>query len=104
MTVIAGTGNNGGDGLAVARQLTVAGVETLVVLVGGRELASGDALTQLDIVDTLGIDVIEVVHDDVPEEAFEALELAGCVDAVFGVGLSRDVLVRAATILGHLEM
>ena len=103
VTVIAGTGNNGGDGLAVARQLTVAGVETLVVLVGGRELVSGDALTQLDIVDTLGIDIIEVDEDDVPEEAFEALELAGvCVDAVFGVGLSRNISGPAATILEAL--
>ena len=105
VTIIAGTGNNGGDGFAVARQLHGAGIETFIVLVGSRERVRDDALIQLDIVDTLGLDVIEVNADNgVSGEAFEAIELAEvCVDALFGIGLSRDVDGIPAVILESLS-
>jgi NAD(P)H-hydrate epimerase len=104
VTIIAGTGNNGGDGFAVARQLHGAGIETFIILVGSREKVTGDALVQLDIVDTLGLDVIEANADaGVPDAVLDALDLASvCVDALFGIGLARNVEGIPAAILESL--
>ncbi|KPK73483.1 MAG: hypothetical protein AMJ79_15120, partial [Phycisphaerae bacterium SM23_30] len=41
--IIAGTGNNGGDGFVVARHLANAGVAADVVICGDRERIKGDA-------------------------------------------------------------
>ena len=85
--VYAGKGNNGGDGFVVARELTSAGVDVLVVAVAGREGYEGDALLNLKILDGLQVDVF----DGLPPEGEERDELLAAdlaVDAVFGTGFS----------------
>ena len=89
--VVCGTGNNGGDGFVVARYLHGWGVPVAALLVGAREAVSGDALTQLDTADVVGVPVIEVLERfEAPAE--DALESATVlVDALFGTGLARPV-------------
>jgi ADP-dependent NAD(P)H-hydrate dehydratase / NAD(P)H-hydrate epimerase len=48
VTVVCGVGNNGGDGLVVARLLRDAGREVMVVLAGSREKLTGDARANLE--------------------------------------------------------
>jgi len=47
--VIAGKGNNGGDGLVAARHLFNYGVDCEVLLIGREEEVKGDALVNLQI-------------------------------------------------------
>ncbi|MDR0435048.1 MAG: bifunctional ADP-dependent NAD(P)H-hydrate dehydratase/NAD(P)H-hydrate epimerase, partial [Gracilibacteraceae bacterium] len=52
--VLAGKGNNGGDGLAAARQLSVRGRKTEVFFLGRAEETRGDAALNLELYRRLG--------------------------------------------------
>jgi ADP-dependent NAD(P)H-hydrate dehydratase / NAD(P)H-hydrate epimerase len=90
--IFCGPGNNGGDGLAVARHLTVRGWEVRVFLVtGGREL-SADAAAQLEICRKAEIPILEVSADNGLGAVLEAAaECDVVVDALFGTGLGRPL-------------
>jgi NAD(P)H-hydrate epimerase len=90
--VFCGPGNNGGDGLAVARHLVVRGWETRIFLVsGGREL-SADAAVQLGICRRAELPVLEISSGDALAAALEAAaECDVVVDALFGTGLARPL-------------
>ncbi len=81
--VLAGPGNNGGDGWAVARLLVLRGWDVAVVSTHPTERLGDDARTMHDAARRAGVRVVDV------EGA--ATETAGCdviVDAVLGIGLS----------------
>lgn len=81
--VVCGTGNNGADGLAVCRMLHLNGYNTCICILGDMEKATDEFKVQYKIVKNLGINITEhVTFADV------------IVDAVFGVGLSREVTGR----------
>jgi len=89
--IICGTGNNGGDGFALARKFLTEGIDAKVFLLGSKANLKGDAKTNAgyflksklltSINTTLDIDIaiMKLSHDDV------------IVDAIFGTGLSREV-------------
>jgi NAD(P)H-hydrate epimerase len=96
--VVAGQGNNGGDGFVVARHLLGRGASVEVFLRGRASNVTGDARAELDAMCGLGIVAREV---DADLEGLRA-GLAGAtfvVDAVFGTGLSRAVLGDDAAVL-----
>lgn len=81
--VFAGTGNNGGDGLAIARMLHVRGIDVTVMLTGDAHKTSVETGQQLAILNYYHIPVIPASTD-----------LTGyttIVDAIFGIGLDRPV-------------
>ncbi len=80
--VMAGTGNNGGDGLALARLLSEAGLSVDVWRVGDENRASGQWRQQRDILEHYDVKV----SDNLPDREYTIL-----VDALFGVGLAREV-------------
>ena len=87
--VICGTGNNGGDGFAIARMLKIKGYAVRVFLAGSAWMLSGDAKTNFDMLSSYQISVL--TQD-------QALALEGIinqsdwvVDAMFGTGLDREV-------------
>ena len=90
--VFCGPGNNGGDGLAVARHLSVRGWEVRIFLVtGGRELST-DAQVQLGICRKAELPVLELPTADRLGAALEAAsECDLVVDALFGTGLTRPL-------------
>jgi NAD(P)H-hydrate epimerase len=99
--VLCGPGNNGGDGLAVARHLVARGYSCTTWLAASRSRLGGDAAAQLAILDRLGIPVHEMSAGD-----YSALPPAGLlVDALFGTGLERplagDYAALAAAIAEH---
>jgi NAD(P)H-hydrate epimerase len=102
--VFCGPGNNGGDGLAVARHLLVRGYDVEAVLVtGGREPA-GDAAVQLGICRKLELPLTELAPDAGPEAALAAA--AGrdlIVDALFGTGLARPLEGQLAALVEALN-
>ncbi len=82
--ILCGTGNNGGDGLAIARILGSSGYEVDVIIVGDWERGSPDFKINLDRLKKSAI---------IPQVSTSADELrAGIiVDGLFGSGLSRPV-------------
>jgi len=83
VAVVCGIGNNGGDGLAVARQLAAKGVEVYVYLLGNKEKSTADSLANQKALEEAGISLLEF-GGSLPECEF-------CVDALFGVGLNREI-------------
>lgn len=80
--VVAGVGNNGGDGLAVARILASESRRVQVWIVGDQTKASEEFRRQRDILQKYPVEFC-----DKPQKN----EYTIIVDALFGVGLSREV-------------
>jgi ADP-dependent NAD(P)H-hydrate dehydratase / NAD(P)H-hydrate epimerase len=95
--VIAGKGNNGGDGFVTARKLHQDGVKVRAILLAKASALKGDAArAQADFISAGGI-VTEVETEAALDEAMR--ERPGIVvDGIFGTGLNAEVngLPRAA--------
>ncbi|MBN1256651.1 MAG: NAD(P)H-hydrate epimerase [Planctomycetes bacterium] len=84
--ILAGRGNNGGDGYVVARGLLEMGYPVTIALLSNPEGLRGDALSNYTILTDAGVEV-EAVPDN-PERIAELL--AGrdlVIDAIFGTGI-----------------
>ncbi len=87
--IVCGSGNNGGDGLALARLLHLEKKSPRVLIQSERKLR-GDALTNLIVARNLGVDLEFFYHDLSPlKKALE--EATMVVDCLFGTGLSRPI-------------
>lgn len=80
--VVAGSGNNGGDGIAIARILREYGVRAEINLVGEPSKCTEQMKKQLDSANKLGIPV----HFILEHVLYDVI-----VDAMFGVGLTRPI-------------
>ncbi|MDD3402191.1 MAG: NAD(P)H-hydrate dehydratase [Hespellia sp.] len=80
--IVCGSGNNGGDGFAIARLLNERGRKVTVTFVGAEKSLSEQAREQMQILEHLEIPVL----DAIPEKGYSAI-----LDAVFGVGLGREI-------------
>jgi hydroxyethylthiazole kinase-like uncharacterized protein yjeF len=90
IVVVAGKGNNGGDGLVVARHLLNHGAKPVVLLLGAVEEVKGDAALNLKIARDVGADIREVISPEEWDKRRGELEAATIIiDAVFGTGLSK---------------
>jgi len=89
--VFCGSGNNGGDGIAAARLLFLSGVKVRTFLVGTYEKLTPDALTMTGRLSECGIQLER--FDEQSEEQRNWVSGAHIlIDALFGVGLSREIL------------
>ncbi|VDK13950.1 NAD(P)H-hydrate epimerase [Oenococcus sicerae] len=93
--VIAGTGNNGGDGAAVARLLHLRGISATIWLLGDRQKASIEMQRQLTIAENYGLSVVSSIDD--------LKNYSTIVDAIFGVGLSRDIKGKFAQVVEQIN-
>ncbi len=98
VVVLCGKGNNGGDGLVVARRLLTAGARVHVVLTSAPDELSGDAAQNLSLLRQLGEDetaprlTTERLDDlDALTETVAPLAPRLYVDALLGTGLTSDV-------------
>ncbi len=92
VAVVAGTGNNGGDGFVVARHLAARGVAVAVVVVGRVDRIAGDAKLNHEAWVELGGECTFLPMGT--ERGMIDAELADAtlvVDALFGTGLDRAV-------------
>jgi len=87
--VLCGGGNNGGDGLVVARKIQSSGGEAKVFLVDGEDKFRGAAKRNFEIVSRMPIEMSRV--DSIDSIIAEVLDSDAIVDAIFGTGLVREV-------------
>jgi NAD(P)H-hydrate epimerase len=90
--ILAGRGNNGGDGFVIARCLAALGGKPTVFLLAEPDRISGDAGANLELVRRLGIPVI-VAADAASVEACRPRmsHMQLWVDALFGTGLNAAI-------------
>jgi NAD(P)H-hydrate epimerase len=85
--IVAGMGNNGGDGLAMARQLSQDGYQVVTYIAQWTETGSHDFEKNHIRLLAEGITINQIGPDDAIE--IESADIL--VDAIFGSGLSRPV-------------
>lgn len=86
--IVCGTGNNGADGLAMARLLAEEGRRVRVAVVGNQLKATEEWRIQAKICKNLKI---PSVHEPLTAEYIKSNRIPVVVDALFGTGLSRLV-------------
>ncbi len=94
--VLAGPGNNGGDGLVVARHLVLAGL-TVELWAVDPTLFAGDARLMRDAWLAIGGTVRALPSEFADDAAWRAVESDLVIDALFGTGLSRPLGGAALT-------
>ncbi len=90
--IVAGRGNNGGDGFVIARYLHEKGVKTTVYLLSSADMVKGDAEANLNLLGPLHIPVIEMPDKETFFENRTSIVHENIfVDAILGTGLKSDV-------------
>jgi ADP-dependent NAD(P)H-hydrate dehydratase / NAD(P)H-hydrate epimerase len=86
--IVAGKGNNGGDGYVIARLLAEQGWRVMTLVLGHGEEISGDARSNLE---RLPPDSIRFCPEGIAAWSEELAQATIIVDALFGTGLSREI-------------
>lgn len=90
--VLAGRGNNGGDGFVMARYLAFQGVKVTVFLLSKKKKVTGDAGANLALLGPLDIPVVEIEDRSSLKKKKNAMRQQDIwVDALLGTGLNADV-------------
>lgn len=98
--IVCGTGNNGGDGLGVARMLKDRGFPVKVWIVKGSAAETPDFKNNLELAGKNKIVILEITGKT-EEGLFDNCEIL--VDAVFGTGLSRPPEGIYAEVIGRIN-
>ncbi|SHO51097.1 bifunctional ADP-dependent NAD(P)H-hydrate dehydratase/NAD(P)H-hydrate epimerase [Anaerocolumna xylanovorans] len=85
--VICGTGNNGADGIAAARILSCKGHDVKIHVIGDKKSASALFCQQSEIAVNFGVPMISNLNS----AEYTIDESTILIDAIFGVGLNREV-------------
>ena len=88
--VFCGAGNNGGDGIGAARLLFLMGLKIRVFLVGEYDRLTPDAMEETGRLSECGVE-LESFDPANQAQAAWARSSHVIIDAIFGVGLSRDI-------------
>ena len=94
--VFCGAGNNGGDGVAVARLLLEAGLTVRAFLVGRREKMTDDCREMERRLNAAG-GILEDFDPASDTQRSFSMEADVLVDALFGIGLNSDIRGNAVT-------
>lgn len=80
--VVCGSGNNGGDGFAIARMLMNKGYPAKVCFVGNESRCTEETRRQMELLSEIGGRISNEYEDG---------EYSIIIDAIFGVGLGREI-------------
>jgi NAD(P)H-hydrate epimerase len=98
VTIFCGSGNNGGDGIAVGKLLLEQGYQVTCFMVGNREKMTPDSRLMEQLLEQQGGQLLDYDPDSVA--------LSGCdliVDALFGTGLSRAISGKYAELIQKIN-
>ena len=95
--IFAGKGNNGGDGLAIARLLMANSIRVKVIFIGERERATPDCLKNLEILESYSADI---VYNDIscPIGHYDIV-----IDALVGTGLKSKLNGKYIDIVNRIN-
>ena len=102
--IVAGRGNNGGDGFVIARYLAQAGISVSVYLLAESKRVKGDAAANLSLLKPLNVPIIEI-----PDKASFSIHQSSMndpdiwIDAILGTGLKSDVKGYFKTIISFIN-
>ncbi len=99
LAVLAGKGNNGGDGLVAARHLIEAGYDVTIIYAESPETFRGEAAIQRDIASRLGIPC--KIYDS---SAIDWRGYGGIVDALLGTGSRGAPREAYAALIGQANL
>ncbi len=95
VVVVAGTGNNGGDGFAAARHLAAYGASVAVFLVGSDgDIKTEEASRNWGIIRKMGrsVELVRLSDNSFMDRLIQALSEADVVvDAIFGTGIKGEL-------------
>lgn len=97
IAIFSGVGNNGGDGLAIARHCYLNGYDVQVLIIGDLNKASNDFGENFEIIkninkidnDKIKLEFIRSFKDLTKLESLSDIDVV--VDSIFGTGLKRNV-------------
>lgn len=98
--IFCGVGNNGGDGLVIARYLVQSGYNVTIHVVNFSDQRSEDFLTNFDRIKEIDI------WPHLLSENSELPEISGrdiVIDAIFGIGFNRPSSHWVATLITHIN-
>nr|WP_302598780.1 NAD(P)H-hydrate dehydratase [uncultured Cellulosilyticum sp.] len=104
IVIVCGPGNNGGDGLSLARQLVSWSKRKVIILMlASSEKLSADGKTYYEIAKNMDIPLVHITNENI-EIARGYLNNADLiVDAIFGTGLTRKVQGIFAEIIATIN-
>ena len=94
VTCICGSGNNGGDGFALAWLLQREEIPVRIVFVGREEKLTKDAAFYRELAKTATV---------LEDASWQPMENELLVDAIFGIGLDRPVTDRYADLIASMN-
>ena len=104
VVIVAGKGNNGGDGFVVARHLFNRGSSSVVLLLGTRKELKGDAALNAGIAHKIGITIKEITSSRHWGANKRVLSKASVVvDAIFGTGLTSPAKGLYASVIQDIN-
>jgi len=106
VTIVCGKGNNGGDGLVVARHLASKGADVRVFLLAGRHDLKGDPAANLKRWEEMGGTVTEIESEESPgwADLYDSLASSDmAVDAILGTGAAGALSGKVARAAEALE-
>lgn len=90
--VVCGSGNNGGDGLAVARHLISHGKDVEVFFIGNVDKMSKSCKANYSILQNMKVNIITIASlEDVELLKTSIINSDMTIDAILGTGISREV-------------
>lgn len=92
--IVCGSGNNGGDGFAIARLLHLKGCSVTAVMVGKDSSCSEETIRQMQILKKYGVSI---------DNTIDTGEYSVIIDSIFGIGLSRAIVGRYKDVIQSLN-
>jgi len=90
VVIFVGPGNNGGDGLAVARHLEAEGMDVKVILLAQPESLRGDALENYHLLNCRKVMMVHKIEELITILVVE-MDKRLIIDALFGTGIQRPI-------------
>ncbi len=101
--VLAGPGNNGGDGVAIARILHLAGYHVSLIILGDSSKYSDSLKTELDIASSYGLNIKASASDSLSQVLKSLDDCQLLVDAIFGIGQNREITGNFAQAVAYMN-
>lgn len=103
LVIIAGSGNNGGDGLVIAREAINDGITDILVVLLGSHISENCAV-QRNIISCYGIPCVEILNHEIGSIILQSISTAAyIVDAITGIGLSSPIRGDALLIINAIK-